>query len=127
MPCFLAVESVILGREAMGETVRHARLHDRWRIRRNGGLIFADDVAFDGPPPGSPATLGDARAFATVVLVSPRAEDLIGKAAHGHRRQGRGERLVWQAGCKARRKRRLRIAEITHSSAHAAGGSHFFA
>lgn len=73
----LAVEPVILGREAMGETVQHARLHDRWRISRNGRLVFADDLAFDGKPPGSKAALGEARAFATVVLVSPGAEDLI--------------------------------------------------
>jgi urease accessory protein len=74
---FLAVESVILGREAMGETVRQARLHDRWRVRRNGRLIFADDLAFDGPPPGSMATLGEGRAFATVVLVSTQAQHLL--------------------------------------------------
>jgi urease accessory protein len=76
----LAVESVILGREAMGETVAHARLHDRWRIRQCGSLIFADDIAFDGRPPASAATLGEARAFATVVLVSPRAADVLDKA-----------------------------------------------
>jgi urease accessory protein len=76
----LAVESVILGREASGETVRHARLQDRWRIRRGGTLLFADDLAFDGLPPRSDATLGGARAFATVVLVSPRAEEIIDKA-----------------------------------------------
>jgi urease accessory protein len=76
---FLAVESVILGREAMGETVRHARLHDHWRIRRNGRLVFADDIAFNGTPPGSSATLGEARAFATVVLVSATAEDKTDK------------------------------------------------
>lgn len=77
---FLAVESVILGREAMGETLRQARLHDRWRISRAGRLLFADDIAFDGPPPRTGATLGDARAFATVVLVSPRAGDMADKA-----------------------------------------------
>jgi urease accessory protein len=77
---FLAVESVILGREAMGESVRQARLHDRWRIRQAGKLIFADDIAFDGPPPASLATLGTARAFATVVLVSQRAEDVLDRA-----------------------------------------------
>ena len=76
---FLAVESVILGREAMGETVRHAKLSDRWRIRQAGKLIFADDLAFEGRPPATPATLGEARAFATVVLISPDAEDLVGK------------------------------------------------
>jgi urease accessory protein len=90
---FLAVESVILGREAMGETVRHARLHDRWRVRRNGRLIFADDLAFDGPPPGSKATLDEGRAFATVVLAAPEAEDLLDRVrdAIGNR----GDASAW--------------------------------
>ncbi len=75
----LAVESVILGREAMGEAVTHARLRDRWRIRQNGRLVHADDIAFDGPPPATAATLGEARAFATVVLVGDDAENLLDK------------------------------------------------
>ncbi|MFT3989054.1 urease accessory protein UreD [Aestuariivirga sp.] len=70
----LAVESVILGREASGETVRNVSFRDRWRIRRNGRLAFADDLAFSGPPPASAATLNGARAFATVVLVADDAE-----------------------------------------------------
>ena len=37
----LAVEAVVLGRTAMGESVRQGRLRDRWRIRREGRLIFA--------------------------------------------------------------------------------------
>jgi urease accessory protein len=74
---FLAVESVVLGREASGETVAHASLRDRWRIRQAGKLIFADDLAFDGPPPASLATLGEARAFATVLLVDAQAEQLV--------------------------------------------------
>ena len=85
---FLAVESVILGREAMGETVRHARLHDRWRIRREGRLVFADDLSFEGPPPAGAATLGEARAFATVVLVSAAAEDILDKVRDAIGNQG---------------------------------------
>lgn len=73
----LAVESVVLGRAASGETVTQAKLHDRWRIRQAGKLIFADDLAFDGVPPDSLATLGEARAFATIVLVGSDAEDLV--------------------------------------------------
>jgi urease accessory protein len=97
---FLAVESVILGREAMGERVRHARLHDRWRIRQEGRLIFADDIAFDGPPPESLATLGQSRAFATLVMVSPRAEDLLeaARAAIGPR----GAASAWSGKLVAR-------------------------
>lgn len=96
----LAVESVILGREAMGETVADARLADRWRIRQAGRLVFADDLAFDGAPPATPATLGGSRAFATVVLVDPRAEDLLDdlRAAIGER----GAASAWSGKLVAR-------------------------
>jgi urease accessory protein len=38
----LAVESVVLGRTAMGESFDTGFLHDAWRIRRGGRLIWAD-------------------------------------------------------------------------------------
>ncbi len=44
----LAVEAVIFGRTAMGESVGQGAFHDRWRIRRGGRIFFADDVAFRG-------------------------------------------------------------------------------
>ncbi|WP_421692751.1 urease accessory protein UreD [Aestuariivirga sp.] len=96
----LAVESVILGREAMGETVHHARLRDSWRIRQSGRLIFADDLAFDGPPPATPATLGEARAFATILAVSPQAETMLDavRAAIGPR----GDASSWSGKMVAR-------------------------
>ena len=34
--------------------------HDRWRVRCEGKLVFADDVRFDGPLPRTMATLGEA-------------------------------------------------------------------
>ncbi len=74
---FLGVESVVLGRAASGEIVRHAKLNDRWRIARAGKLIFADDLAFEGAPPKTLATLADARAFATIVLADAHAEQFI--------------------------------------------------
>jgi urease accessory protein len=74
---FLAVESMILGREAMGETVTRTSLSDRWRVRRGERLIFADDVVIEGMPPQSFATLGKGRAFATALLVAPGAEALL--------------------------------------------------
>ena len=74
---FLGVESMVLGRTASGEIVRYARLRDRWRVARAGQLIFADDLAFDGPPPKTLATLADAGAFATIVLADPQAEQFI--------------------------------------------------
>ena len=44
----VAVEAVLFGRQAMGETLHSGRLHDRWRIRRDGRLIFADDLRVEG-------------------------------------------------------------------------------
>lgn len=74
---FLAVESVIFGRAAMGETVKSVTLRDRWRVKRSGRLIFADDIAIAGALPATPATLGQARAMATVLLVSSDAATKI--------------------------------------------------
>lgn len=67
---FTGLESVILGREAMGETVRRGTLTDRWRIRRDGRLVFADQLRLDGDISalaGSDASLGGHRAFAMIV------------------------------------------------------------
>ncbi|MBI2718435.1 MAG: urease accessory protein UreD [Rhizobiales bacterium] len=70
----LMVEAVIFGRTERGELVRQAMLRDRWRIRRGGKLVFADDLAFAGPRPASTATLGKAGAVATVLLIGGDAE-----------------------------------------------------
>ena len=73
----LALEAVVLGRRAMGETVNRARLHDRWRVRRAGRLVFADDVRLNGPMPplaAAKALLAGAGAYASLLLVEPDAE-----------------------------------------------------
>jgi len=44
----LAVESVVFGRTAMQEDCRHGLLHDAWRIRRDGRLIWADALHLAG-------------------------------------------------------------------------------
>ena len=70
----LAVEGVILGRTAMGEELRSARIRDGWRVRRAGALIYADAFVADGDLRGDlagQATLRGARAFATVLYVAP--------------------------------------------------------
>ncbi len=40
---FFAIESAVLGREAMGEVPNRVCMKDRWRINRNGVLVFADN------------------------------------------------------------------------------------
>lgn len=75
----LLCESLVLGREAMGETVRGGAFRDRWRIRRDGELIFADDLRLDGDIAEltrSAASLCGARAFATLFWQDPRADAL---------------------------------------------------
>jgi urease accessory protein len=44
----LLAEAIIFGRSAMGETVKQGLLRDRWRIRRDGALLFAETARLDG-------------------------------------------------------------------------------
>ncbi len=73
----LLCEAVILGRHAMGERLTRGLFHDRWRIRREGRLVFADDLRLTGDIAGltrQPALLAGAGAFATLLLVAPDAD-----------------------------------------------------
>ena len=75
----LSVESVVLGRAAMGEVVRHLTFRDRREVWRGGKLIFADPVALNDASLGDdPAGLGGARAFASLVMIGQGAEDALG-------------------------------------------------
>jgi urease accessory protein len=71
-----AVEAVLIGRDAMGESAPNAHLRDTWRIRRNGRLIHAEATALTGDPAerSSLSLLNGAIAFATVLHVAPDAE-----------------------------------------------------
>lgn len=76
----LAVEALVLGREAMGETVTSGLFRDRWRIRQNGKLLFADDLRLSGDIAAlaaEQAALGGNRAIATVLLVTEDADQLL--------------------------------------------------
>ena len=44
----LAVESIVFGRTAMGECFNTGMLHDAWRIRRGGRLVWADALHLEG-------------------------------------------------------------------------------
>lgn len=72
----LMVETVVLGRSAMGETVRNAGLSDHWRVRRDGRLVFAESVRLTGDTVGvmaGGATGGGAVAYATVLYAGDDA------------------------------------------------------
>ena len=77
---FMALEAVMLGREAMGETVLHATFKDRWRIYRDEKLIHADDIAIKGDIPdiqAASSTLNAHAAFASFVYCGPEDMDVL--------------------------------------------------
>jgi urease accessory protein len=79
----LAVEAIVLGRTAMGETARSVEVSDTWRIRRNGKLVFADGLRLNGDAVAimaGGATGNGAAAIATLVLVAPDAETKLDAA-----------------------------------------------
>jgi urease accessory protein len=76
-------ESVVFGRAAMGETVTSGKLKDRWRIRRDGKLVFADAVTLEGEIGATlarPAIARGAIAAGTIVQLAPDAESKIDAA-----------------------------------------------
>lgn len=73
----LIAEALIFGRRSMGETVTSARYRDTWRIRRNGRIVHAENMALSGDVAKSlarAAVANGAGAVASVLLVSPDAE-----------------------------------------------------
>ncbi|WP_448956614.1 urease accessory protein UreD [Labrys neptuniae] len=112
---FLAVEAILFGRAAMGETVRSGALRDRWRIRRNGKLIFADDLRIEGDIDGhlaAAATFGGHHAMATILAVCPEPEtrldrirEIIGSRGGASAWDGKlVMRLVAESGLALRRR-----------------------
>lgn len=79
----VAVEAVLFGRQAMGETLQSGHLHDRWRIRRDSRLIFADDLRVEGDIAArlapQPAMAG-CRAMATVLFAGAAPERFLESA-----------------------------------------------
>jgi urease accessory protein len=75
----LLAEAVVFGRSAMGETVAHGFFTDRWRLRRDGRLVFAESARLDGAIAaklGQLATAAGGVAIATV-LAAPADETTI--------------------------------------------------
>lgn len=80
---FLAVETLIFGRMAMGEDVRHGACRDVWRVHRDGELVFADAFQVEGAIADAldrPATLDGARALAMLLYAAPDAAARVDKA-----------------------------------------------
>jgi urease accessory protein len=72
----LTGEIVTFGRIASGERVTRGLLHDRWSIRRDGKLVWADALSLMGDIAGTlavPAGFDGAKALGTVVYLAPNA------------------------------------------------------
>jgi urease accessory protein len=76
----LVSEAAVFGRAAMGEIVHSGTFRDRWRIRREGRLVFADELRFDSDVARQlerPAILAGNAAMATVLLVASECERFL--------------------------------------------------
>lgn len=77
----LLVEPILFGRLARGEEVRDGLFADRWEVRRDGRLVFADRLRIGGDMAGvldRAAVAGGARAMASVVFAGPSAAAHLG-------------------------------------------------
>lgn len=76
----LMLEAVVLGRAAMGEVVENLQFSDNRRIERGGKPVFFEPFLLNSnilAKGQRSALLGPARAFATLVLCAPGAEDAV--------------------------------------------------
>ena len=75
----LLCEIVVFGRVAMGERLREGEFLDRWRLRRGGRLVFAENIRLDGDIGGKlarPAVAKGGVAIGTALVV-PGDEALV--------------------------------------------------
>ncbi len=75
----LLCEIVVFGRAAMGERMTSGYFSDRWRLRRGGKLIFAENVRLDGDigaKLAQPAIANNGAAVG-VALIAPGDEALV--------------------------------------------------
>lgn len=76
----LLCEATIVGRSAHGEIVTRAHFRDDWRVRIDGRLVHAEAMLLGGRVDavlGLPAVAGGAKAFASVLMIGPRAEAML--------------------------------------------------
>jgi urease accessory protein len=75
---FILAETTIFGRTASGEIMGEGLLHDVWRVRRNGQLIFAEATRLDGNITellARPAVADSTRGIALLLCVAPNIEE----------------------------------------------------
>lgn len=79
----LAMDWLLLGRAASGESVATGDIRDHWRIHRGGRLVFADNFRLGGDIAAQTARaslLGGCTALATLIYCAPDAADHLDRA-----------------------------------------------
>ncbi|MEM1233014.1 MAG: urease accessory protein UreD [Pseudomonadota bacterium] len=72
----LALEMLVFGRAAMGETLSDFELHDRREILGQDGPVWVDALHLNAGLLGQAAGLAGARAIATLAYIAPEAQDV---------------------------------------------------
>lgn len=65
-------EAIVFGRSAMGEALNQGKMVDRWRVRRDGRLVFAETLDLQGAVAqqlSQKAVAGGAAAIATLLVI----------------------------------------------------------
>ncbi|MCF8468152.1 MAG: urease accessory protein UreD [Sneathiella sp.] len=79
----IALEAMVFGRAAHGETLRSARIRDGWKIWRDGKLVWYDNFVMDGDIQATverPALLDGAKAVATILIADEGVEKYVDAA-----------------------------------------------
>jgi urease accessory protein len=101
----IMVEAVVFGRAAMGEAIADGSFLDHWRVRRDGGLIYADTAKLDGEIAGQLGRRAVAEggiAMATVLLTPGGASELERVRAIGENFTGEVGISAWNGVAVAR-------------------------
>jgi urease accessory protein len=93
------VEALVFGRSGMGEVVHNGRLSDRWRIRRQGRIVHAEAMRFDGEIAAKlaqPAVGKGALAVATLLMLPGDEMTVAGVRSLGRRFRGEAAASAWK-------------------------------
>ena len=79
----LAMDWLLLGRTASGETLRTGEIRDDWRVHRAGRLVWADSFRLEGDIAAQvarPSLLGGCTAMATMIYAAGDAQAHLDRA-----------------------------------------------
>lgn len=126
----IAAETLVFGRAARGERFARGLLHEAWRVRVAGRLVWADALRLDGDVGAmlaSPTGFGGAAALATALYVGEDAAShlplarALAEAGDGAATLVNGVLLARFLGARADAVR-LALAQYLRQLRHAAGG-----